>query len=65
MKYRAMAKHFIFEAAKLNREVSAADGQSIGDNKDFTPKQLLKLQAEVDKELERMETKLRDRGVIE
>ena len=65
MKYRAMAKHFILEAARLNREVQPPDGNRFGDNKDFTPKQTKKLQEEVDKELDRMETKLRNKKIIE
>ena len=64
MKFRAMAKHFIYEKAHANREVNAEDGKTFGENKDFTPKQIDKMQTAVEEELAKMKQKLLDKGII-
>lgn len=63
MKYRQMAKHFIYEAVS-HLKVDGTDGNTVGEGKHFTPKQTEKLQKAVDEELARMKQKLIDKKII-
>lgn len=64
MKYRAMAKHYIYEMAKQSIPTHESAGIVSGEVRTFTEGQLSKFVRALNEELEAMRVKLVKKGII-
>jgi len=64
MRYRAMAKHLIYERAKMQAPPSAEEGERLGAGRAFTDAQLSKFTEALNQELDKMYQDLLDQNIV-